>query len=410
MFRYWIALSLFAATGLARAESLSLETALDLAVRASPDIATETASVQAAQASAVAAGTLPDPKLTFGVQNVPTNGPDQWSLTRDFMTMKTIGLMQDLPNRGKRRAQADEAAAMTSRTEAERRVRIRAVRRDAAVAWLNRYYVERRRALFDDLDRENHLFEEAVQAQLAGGRGVPADSIVPKQEAAELADRRDELAVEWAQANAALKRWVGEAAQEPLASDAPALAIDSEGLRTHVHEHPELAVFVPMTQFAQAEVHEAEADKHPDWSVELNYGRRGPLFSDMVSLQFSIGLPLFTRTRQDPRITAKRQELARVEGERETMLRDHTEELERELAQYETLGKQLTRMREVRVPLARQKVDLQFASYGAGKADLTTVLQARRELIDQQIRQIELEGQRTAIAAKLYFVYAEGAQ
>jgi cobalt-zinc-cadmium efflux system outer membrane protein len=409
MFRWIVLCSFLGTAGLVRAEPLSFDAALELAVQASPDIAAQTASVEAAQASAISAGRLPDPKLTVGVENVPVSGDERWSLRRDFMTMRKIGFMQDVPNGALRRAQTAAATASIDRADAERRLRVVTVRRDAALAWLSRYYLERRVALFDALDRENQLFADAVQAQLAGGRGMPADVIVPKQEAAELADRRDELEGEITKSKAALKRWVGSAANEPLAGDPRAFNIDAEHLRSHVHEHPELAVFVPMTQMAQAEVHEAEAMKRPDWGVELSYGDRGPEFSDMVSMQFTLGLPLFRSTRQNPQIVAKRRELARVETEREAMLREHNEELESQLAEYETSTRQLTRLRETRVPLARDKVRYQFASYRAGKTDLTNVLAARRELIEQQLKEIALQASQSATVAKLYFTYGEGA-
>jgi outer membrane protein TolC len=164
-----------------------------------------------------------------------------------------------------------------------------------------------------------------------------------------------------------------------------------------------------MAQMAQAEVHEAEAAKRPDWGVELDYGRRGSAFSDMVSLQFTLDLPLFARTRQDPQIAAKRQELNRVEAQRDAMLRDHTQELDAELAEYEMITRQLARLRDAHLPLAQQKVDYQFASYRAGKADLTAVLNARRELIDERLKDIELDGKRAATVAKLYFFYGPGA-
>jgi outer membrane protein TolC len=388
---------------------LSFETALQIATRSSPDIAQSAASVAAARSAAVSAGRLPDPKLEVGIENVPVTGPEQWSLTQDFMTMRKVGVMQDIPNGAKRDAQTAAATAAVARAEAERRVSILTVRRDTAVAWLGRYYLERRGALFDELEHENELFAQAVQAQFAAGRGMPADVVQPKQEAAEIADRRDELRGQIEKARAVLKRWVGAASDEPLAGDPPSLTLDAEHLRGHVHEHPDLAVFVPMTQMAQAEVHEAEASKRPDWGVELAYGRRGPAYSDMVTLQFTLGLPIFSRTRHDPQIAAKRQELARVESERDAMLRDHTEELEANLAEYDVVTRQLARAREVRLPLAREKVDYQFASYRAGKGDLSAVLAARRELIDERLKEIELESKRAAAGAKLYYFYGAGA-
>ena len=409
MFRCALLTILLGAVGIAVAEPLTFDAALELATRSSPDIAVQTASVDAARSAATSAGRLPDPKLTFGVENLPVTGEDKGSFTRDFMTMRKVGLLQDVPNSGKRHARSAVATADAERAQAQRRVSILSVRRDTAVAWLNRYYLERRGELLDELDRENRLFAQLVEAQLAGGRGMPADAVAPRQEAAALADRRDELASATATSKATLERFTGSAADEPLAGDPPTLEFDPTLLRGHIHEHPELAVFVPMTQMVQAEVHEAEAAKRPDWGVEVSYGRRGSAFSDMVSLQFTLDLPLFSRTRQDPQIQAKRQELNRVESEREAMLRDHTQELDAELAEYEVTMRQLARLREAHLPLARQKVDYQLASYQSGKGDLTAVLNARRECIEVRLKEIELEAKRAVTVAKLYFFYGPGA-
>ena len=409
MLRFILWFSLLGVARLASADPLTLDSALEIATRSSPDVAAQTASVQAAESASTAAGRLPDPKLVAGVENLPVTGSEQWSLTRDFMTMRKVGLMQDLPNGARRAAQTAAARAAISRAQAERRVVVLTVRRATALAWLDRYYLDRQITLFDELDRENQLFNEAVRAQIASGRGAAADAVAPQQEAADIADRRDELGARIAKSRATLRRWVGAAADEPLSGEPPPMPIHTEELRHHVHEHPELAVFVPMTEAAQAEVHEAEAAKRPDWCVELAYGARGAPYSDMVTLEFTWNLPIFSRTRQDPQIAAKRQELHRIESERDAMLRDHTEGLEAALADYDLSWRQLTRLRESHLVLARQKVDYLFADYRSGKSDLSSLLGARRELVDVRLKEIELEARRAASAAKLYYFYGAGA-
>src|SRR5882757_6359186 len=149
MFRLIAVLTLVSVTNLVQAEPLSFDAVLELAQRNAPDLTAQTASVDAAQAAVIAAGRLPDPKLAIGVDNVPATGADQWSLTRDFMTMRKIGLMQDIPNRGKRQAEVDVATAAIAQAQAERRVRLLQIKRDAAVAWLTRFYLERRATFFD---------------------------------------------------------------------------------------------------------------------------------------------------------------------------------------------------------------------------------------------------------------------
>src|SRR5438445_6865450 len=111
MFRCVLLICFIGAADLAVAEPLSFDAALELATRSSPDIAVQTASVAAAQSASVAAGRLPDPKLTVGIENLPVTGEEKGSLTRDFMTMRKVGLMQDIPNSGKRTAQTAAAVA-----------------------------------------------------------------------------------------------------------------------------------------------------------------------------------------------------------------------------------------------------------------------------------------------------------
>jgi cobalt-zinc-cadmium efflux system outer membrane protein len=406
-FRYAFFLSLLTLSTAVLAQTLSFEEALQVAERSSPDLEAQSAGVDAARSASRAAGSLPDPKLAFGIDNLPATGPDQWRVNRDFMTMRKIGLMQEFPSGAKRHAEAEAASAAIAEAEAQQRVRILAVRTGAALAWINRYYIERQLALLGALERENQLFASAVQASLSGGRGLPADVIGPRQEAADLADRRDALHAEDSKATAALQRWVGSAGEQPLQGNPPAFDLDTHYLRNHVHAHPELAVYGPMIALAQAQVREAEAAKHPDWGVELSYARRAAEFSNMVSLQFTVSLPVFSKRRQDPLISAKSAERRRLEAERLDMLRAHAEALEAQLADYSTFTQQLARLHDTRLPLARQKVELQLASYQGGKADLTAVIAARRELIDTQLAQIDLQNRRDAIAAAIQFNYLD---
>ncbi|MFJ3044720.1 TolC family protein [Herbaspirillum chlorophenolicum] len=392
-------------SGLAQAGPLSFNAALDIAERQSPNLASNRAQIQAAQSAAIPAGALPDPKIFAGIDNYPVSGPDRGQLNGDSMTMQKIGVMQEFPNAAKRQARVAVAEASIETAEAQRQVERLKLRRATALAWLNRYYLERKVSLFDSLDKENLLWVDAVRAQVASGRTQIADSVIPKQEAAQLADRRDDLIRDLVKSKANLRRYVGGEADEPLVDALPALDIDAGHLRQHLHRHPELQAFAAATQKAQAEVREAQAMKKSDWGVELAYQRRDPRFGNMVSVQFTFDIPVSPSTRQDPRIAAKQQELYRIDADREAMLRDHTNELENDLADYQSLTRQLERANQTALPLAQQKVDLQYAGYRAGKSDLMAVLAARREIIDQRLKIIDMEAQRAAVAAQLYFAY-----
>ena len=392
------------------AAPLTLDEALRLAENNAPSLTAQDAKIRAASSAAIPAGELPDPKLLLGVQNYPIGGPDRWSIDQDFMTMQMVGVMQEVPNRDKRKARIEVADAAVERAAAERRVERLKVRQSTALAWISSYSVERKDALFQDFYKENRLLTDTVRAQIAGGRAQPADAVTPKQEAAQLAEQQDDLIRQRAQARAALKRWIGPAANDKPSGSLPEWPVDTSGYAHKLPHHPELAAFAPMTREAQAMVREAVSEKQSDWSWELDYQRRGRQFGDMISVQFSWDLPLFPDSRQNPKIAAKQAELSQLEAEREALSREHTQQLEDQLADYERLNRAVRRNQESLLPLAREKVELSMASYRAGKGDLSSVVAARRELIEARLKQIDVEEQRALTSARLYFAYGESAQ
>lgn len=390
--------------------ALTLDEALRQAEREAPSLAAQAAQVEALRSSAIPAGALPDPKLLLGLQNVPIEGADRGRLDREPMTMQMVGLMQEVPNRAKRRARIDVAQAGVERATLEQRVELLKVRRQTALAWISARAVEEKLALFQTLYAENDLLVKAVRARLAGGRGQPADSVGPRQEAALLAEQEDQLQQSRTQQRAALRRWIGPRADEPLAGRLPNWPVDAEHYRHSLQRHPELALFDPMTDEAQAEIRQAVAEKKSDWSWELAYQKRGEEFGDMMSVQFSFDLPLFPGSRQNPRIAAKQATLSQLEAEREAAEREHAQQLADDLAEYQRLDRALRRSQDSLVPLAEEKVALTLAGYRAGVDELASVIAARRELVEARLKHIDFEQARALTSARLHFAYEEVSQ
>lgn len=388
------------------AAALTLDEALRQAEREAPSLTAQAAQVEAARSSAIPAGELPDPKLLLGLQNVPIEGDNRGRFDREPMTMQMVGVMQEVPNRAKRRARVEVAQAGIERATLEQRVELLKVRRETALAWISALAVEEKLALFQTLYAENELLVKAVRARLAGGRGQAADSVGPRQEAALLAEQEDQLLQSRTQQRAALRRWIGPRADEPLAGRLPNWPVDAQHYQHNLQRHPELALFEPMTDEAQAEVRQAVADKQSDWSWQLAYQKRDPAFGDMMSVQFSFDLPLFPGSRQNPRIAAKQAKLSQLEAEREASEREHAQQLADDLAEYQRLERALRRSQDSLVPLAEEKVALTLADYRSGAGELAGVIAARRELIETRLKHIDFAQARALTSARLYFAYA----
>ncbi|KSP55295.2 hypothetical protein APB19_11170 [Pseudomonas aeruginosa] len=403
----WILLFMLSSLS-AQGASLSLDDALRLAERNAPSLLAQNEKRAAARSAAIPAGALPDPKLNLGLQNVPIEGDDRFTTNRDFMTMQMVGVMQEVPNRDKRKARMETAQAAVERADAEAGVERLQVRSASAQAWIAAYTLQRKLALFDDFFRENRLLAASVRARLAGGGASAVDVVAPRQEAALLDERKDDLLRQQAQARATLKRWTGEDAPDALDGDFPHWTIDAAHSRQALRLHPALAAYDPMTREAEALVREAVAEKKPDWSWELDYQRRGREFGDMMTLQVSFDLPLFSATRQDPKIAARRAQVRQLEAERAAMTREYEQRLESDLAEYLRLQRALERSTATLLPLAEEKVRLALAGYRAGTLDLEQLLGARQQRVEARLRQIDLQGSLAQLAARLYFTYEEG--
>ncbi len=400
-------LVLVALIGPAFAEPLSFDGALSLAVRETPALRAESARVEAARKAVIPAGELPDPRLALGIDNLPIEGANRFSLDSESMTMQRIGVMQEFPNEAKRSARVEAARGRVALSEAQTRITRLTVLRETAIAWIARGAIERQLAHIDALEFENSLFEAAVRSRIAGGRGRALDAVASRQEAAMIDARRDDLSARRQQAIAALKRWVGPQAAAPLTGAAPDWPIARDTLEHTLHGHPELAIFDSRERVMDAEVAEARAGKKPDWALELAYSKRGSQFGDMAMVQVSFDLPVFAASRQDPRIAASLAQREGLDAEREAVLREHAAMLEGDFAEYQRLVSAVKRQREVLLPLAGEKVDLAMAGWRGGRGDLVDLAMARRERIDTELMAIALEGERQQMAARLHFAYSE---
>jgi outer membrane protein TolC len=386
--------------------SLTLEQAQRLAVERSRMIVAQDAAATASREMAVAAGQLPDPVATIGVNNLPINGQDAWSFTSDFMTMRSVGVMQEFTRSQKREARAQRFEREADRSTAERAVTIANIQRDAALAWIDRYYAEAQANVVKEQIGQTRLEVDAADAAYRAGRGSLADIIGARSAIVSLDDRQSELARRARAARVALARWVGEAADAPLAGkpEIATIRLDPRTLDTDIVHHPDLVVLAKREEVAAAEVKIAQASKQADWSVSLMYSQRGPAYSNMISLNASVPLQWDQANRQDREVAAKLAMLDQVRAEREDMVRAHTAEVRAMVVAWQDDRERLTRFDRELVPLARERTEATVASYRGAKATLADVLQARRTEIDVRLQALQLEAELARTWAQLNFL------
>jgi outer membrane protein TolC len=394
--------SAFAASG-----ALPLSEAQQIAVQRSRQVAAQDAAVTASREMAVAAGQLPDPVLKAGVDNLPVNGADRGSLTADFMTMRRIGVMQEITRADKRSLRAERYEREAQKNLAEKDKTTTAIERATALAWLDRYYAESAAAVIAAQGDEARHELQAAEAAYRAGRGSQADLLSAKSAAAMFDDRASDAARRVRSAGIMLARWIGEAAERPLAGQPAidAIRLDPAMLDTELTHHPEIAALVRQEEIAATEAKLAEANKRADWSVEVAYQQRGPAYSNMISVGISIPLQWDQKNRQDRELAAKLAIADQARAERDDMLRAHVAETRAMLAEWQIDRERLARYTHELVPLAQQRTDALLAAYRGGKATLTDVLAARRNTLDVRLAALQLEADTAKLWAQLNFLF-----
>ena len=364
---------------------LSFAETLKIAVATSQQIVSQRAMADAASEMAVSAGELPDPKLKAGVENVPTQGADAWSLTRDFMTMSKIGLMQEFPREEKRRLKTERALRDAERGTVAVEAITLAVERDAAMAWVARHFAEDAERAISIQIAEADLNATTVAAAYRAGRAPQGELIAAQSTVVELRNRATEAAAQSKRARITLARYIGAAAQMPL-GDPPDFARLPDQVRyADVDAQPELRLARAQESIAAANAAVAGAARLPDWSVEVSYAVRGSPYSNMVSLMFSIDLPWSPGTRQEREHVAKLKELDAARAMREDAQRTRAAEVDSMMTEWESARTQAKRTESELLPLAVQRREAAFAAYRGGTGALSAVLDARRALLDVEL-------------------------
>jgi outer membrane protein TolC len=390
---------------------LTLPEAQRLAVARSRQLVAQDYAVAAAREMAAAAGQLPDPVATLGVNNLPMNGPDAWSLTRDFMTMINVGVMQEFTRAEKREARTDRFEREADKALAERDARVAAIQRDTAQAWLDRYYAEAMATVVVEQGGAARTEIEAAEGAYRAGKGNLADVLAARAALVGLDDRASELGRRVSGAKIALARWIGNAAEAPLAGKptADAIRLDPRTLDDDLEHHPQVAVLARQEAIAAAEVRVAQANKKADWSLALMYSQRGPAYSNMVSVNVSIPLQWDQKNRQDREVAAKLAMLDQARAEREDMLRAHIAEVRAMLAEWENDRERSARYARELLPLVSERTQATLAAYRGAKASITDVLLARRNEIDVRLQALQLEMDAARLWAQLNFLVPDDA-
>ena len=392
------------------APQLTLEEAMQLALIDQPLLISREARIESEQQQAIAAGQLPDPKLTGGLKELPIDTPEAFSVRRDNFTEFTVGVSQEFTRSEKRRLRSARQAQGADVDRAALKNDQRAIRRDAALAWLDVYEAEQAFQLTQRLIDESLLQVRAIEKDYTAGKASQTDWLAAKIDAELVSDKAHDWLHHALRARDALARWIGEAARRPLAAT-PALPTLSAGLPYLIEradQHPLVGALDRQIDSSVTDIALARQAYKPDFSVELYFAYR-PDYADFVGVQFTVGLPYFTQNRQDRELTAAREQARAAKEHKRDVLRDLHAQVSEDYVDWQHFTQRVAEFDTTIIPDAQHRVNAARSTYAAGRGAFDAVLFARRGELDVQLQRVSLAVEAMRAQVRLNYLAASPA-
>jgi len=402
----WLPLAVMIAAQAAQAQAVGYEEALQAARAEQPLLRAGELRIKGRRDAAEAVDELPDPRVRAGVTNLPVTGPAAFDPGEQLPTQIAVGIEQEIPNLARRRARFSVASAEIRLAEARLGLTERNVLVDAGLAWVSLHFAQRRHDLALGALADLRQLVPVANSAVAAGSARPAESLAIRRELLGIEDAITTIDADRETAQALLSRYI--AADGPIAQGpAPSADVDLRRLRFALDTYPELLLAAAALDRAEAGIRLARSEKRPDFGVSVTYGRRDPDFGDVVSVMGSITLPIFTVRRQNPLIAAAEADAAAALAERDDRLRAVTAQFEADLAAWRSASRQWERARDELLPLARDRAQLETASFAAGRAELIDVIAAKSALALLELEILEREQAAVGAASTLRLTYGE---
>jgi cobalt-zinc-cadmium efflux system outer membrane protein len=376
---------------------LSAAEAVKTAVSENPGLAEMQARFRAMSEIPSQMGTLPDPVLSFGAMNFPT---DSFDRDQEPMTQLQVGISQAFPFPGKlnlREEAAEFDAQAAFYTADEMRLMLIA---NVQQKWWQIFYLDR--AI--DTIRSNQVllkqFIDVAKTKYETGKGLQQDVLLAQLEQSKLIDKNIQIQALRSNQAILLNTMMNLRANAEVSLPRTV----NKSLPTILNEHrlyQLAAIHRPIIKQREQTVAASESrldlakrNEYPDFNVAVNYGNRSgnnpmPMSgsrSDFVSVMVGIKVPLYSGRKQSKAIRQKSSELEKnhyaVLDEKGRV----SAEISTAVIDYRRAGEQMSLFGSGIVPQARQTVQSMLAGYQVSKVDFLNLVRSQITLLNYELQ------------------------
>lgn len=406
----------------ARAESeLNLTSAVNAAIENDPWLRQSAHTQNALLEESVAAGAFPDPRVTLGAANLPT---DTFDTGQEAMTQATIGLSQKLPRGDSRQLASTKMERMAGVQPFRRENRRVQVMETVTHLWLDLWrsqqsirIIEQNRGLFEQLA---DVAEAGYTSATMGSR--QQDIIRASLELTRLEDRLTTLNSQLASSQESLGEWINPArAQLAVSEEVPTELLQAfpsawrETTSNALTRHPSIRATDQLIEAKSTDVDLARQAYKPEWSVSAQYGYResapnGQDRADLFSVGIGFDLPIFTGNRQDRMLNASAARLEAAKTERILQIRGLQAKARAAMVRIERLDDRINLYQQTLLPQMEEQASAALSAYNNDDGDFAEAVRARIAELNAHVELIHMKAERAKNMASFRYLTADSSE
>lgn len=376
---------------------LTEQNAIALALANNPNLAQIKARYEAMKSIPSQVGTLPDPILTLGAMNFPT---DSFDRSQEGMTQLQIGVSQAFPFPGKLSLKEDIAefeAKAAYYDVAEMRLLLT---KNVSNKWWQLFYLDR---AIETVDKNQALlkqFIEVAKTKYTTGKGLQQDVLLSQLELSKLINHKIQIVALKATQIIQLNILMDITPRSPitlankLSFNQPHLLAEEQLYQLAIRSRPLLQKHKQLISAANSRLDLAERDYYPDFNIGVTYGDRigqnsqpmGGDKADLFSIKLGIKIPLFASTKQSYRV---KQRISEQFKSKYAYL-DESNQVKADIARYITDYRRSEQQRSLFetgiLPQARQTVQSMLVGYQVSEVDFLNLVGSQVTLFNYELQ------------------------
>lgn len=419
--------------------TLSLERAIKYAQENDPWLVGNRHRQDAVESMSVAAGTYPDPRVSFGLANFPT---DTFDIDQEPMTQIKVGVTQMIPRGDSLKIKREQLEATSEQFPYQRIDRKAKIVVKVSQLWLDAYNAQESIRL---IEKDRPLFEQLADIAEASyssalGKTRQQDIVRAQLELTRLDDRLTVLRQKKEMQLKMLSEWLSEHFRNQYGgessdrgnSNRSHVVLDQElpdtrlfhsllygndkelnpqEIYEQIVNHPSLASLEKEIEASDLGIDLANQSYKPEWGVYASYGYRandqsGNDRSDFLSVGVSFDLPIFTKNRQDKGVESAVSTAAAIKTQKWQILRKMIAEIEKDRAQLLRLTERQELYQTQLLPQMHEQAEASLTAYTNDDGDFAEVVRARIAELNAQITALDInvERQKAIIQLNYYFM------